>query len=78
MLEAQGKAYGDPLAALEVLEIQCQAAEADVGVLEARRKGLRAVQEKAEVNAGTTYARGTLCVVFQFGVMLRLFLCSGA
>lgn len=56
-LEAGGRAYGDPLAALEVLEAQCDDAEAAVRVLESRRKGLRAVQEKAEVNSDIPYVR---------------------
>lgn len=54
-LEAGGRAYGDPLAALRVLEAQCEDAEGAVRVLEHRRKELRVVQETAEVDAEGSY-----------------------
>lgn len=71
-LEAGGRAYGDPLAALRVLEAQCEDAEEAVRVLERRRKGLRAVQEKAEVDA----AEGAYVVLKPNTVQLRLWACA--
>lgn len=54
-LETEGRAYGDPLAALDVLEAQCEDTEAAVRVLEGKGRELRAVREKAEVDAEITY-----------------------
>ncbi|CAM9094247.1 unnamed protein product [Laminaria digitata] len=57
-LETEGRAYGDPLAALDVLEAQSEDAEAAVGALEGRRRELRAVQEKAEEAEGRKLRHG--------------------
>lgn len=77
-LETEGRAYGDPLAALDVLEAQSQDAEAAVRALEGRRRGLRAAQEKAEVSPEITYVRNRCTVQFRFGMALHLFSCRAA
>ncbi|CAM9314712.1 unnamed protein product, partial [Ectocarpus fasciculatus] len=51
-LENRGRAYGDPVVALEVLEQQCQTAEEATQHLECKRKAFLATQAQAEEAAG--------------------------
>lgn len=50
-LESRGRAYGDPVVALEVLEQQRQTAEEAVQDLECKRIAFLATQAKAEVSS---------------------------
>lgn len=48
-LESQGRAYGDPLLASEVLERHCEEAEGATRDLERKRRAFLAVQAKVKV-----------------------------